>query len=167
MNTDITQLAPNVFVSNWDTSNNIDILKMYNIKAVLTIETRPKPEKILNYYTYNNIDFGYIYLPDIYYANISEYFDSTFQFIENHTSRGENVLVHCWAGISRSVTIILNYVLKKYYLKYKHWGIDPEIMINNTILNLRHGRPIINPNSGFLEQLKNKCLKYKRGIFNG
>ena len=48
----------------------------------------------LGAYTYNNIDFGYIYLPDIYYANISEYFDSTFQFIENHTSRGENVLVH-------------------------------------------------------------------------
>ena len=163
---EITQLSEHLFLSNWETSNNTHVLKKYNIKAVLTIETRPKPYYILKYYANNNINYGFVYLPDMPSANIKQFFDYTYKFIDDHIQKGENVLVHCWAGISRSVAIILNYILKKYYMKYKRiQTMDPENAIISTIYNIRKFRPIINPNQGFLDQLKNKCYKYKRGIW--
>ena len=167
-NNDIVEIVPHLFVSNWDTSNNIDVIKRYDIRAVLTVETRSKPRDIVYYYLSHNINFKHINLQDIPNANISIYFDSSYDFINYHISRGENVLVHCWAGVSRSVTLILNYILKKYYLKYRSQGIPPENAVQNLILSIRQqSRPIINPNSGFLDQLIMKCLKYRRGFFVG
>jgi hypothetical protein len=51
-------------------------------------------------------------------------------------------------------------------MKYKI-TMDPENAIISTIYNIRKIRPIINPNPGFLDQLKIKCYKYKRGIWTG
>ena len=61
---DISEIVPHLFLSNWDTSNNIDIIKKYNIRAVITLETRPKPAYILDFYKKNNIDYMYIFLYD-------------------------------------------------------------------------------------------------------
>ena len=79
MNNDISEIVPHVYISNWYTSNNPDIIKKYNIKGVITIETRPKPQEIIDYYRNNNINFMYIYLPDIEYADISKFFDVSYK----------------------------------------------------------------------------------------
>jgi len=108
---DITEIIPHLFLSNWFTSNNPNVLYQNNIKAVITIETLEKPSDILLYQQMNEIESMYINLPDSPSANIYQYFDTTYSFIKNKISKGENVLVHCYAGISRSSTIVLNYIL--------------------------------------------------------
>lgn len=61
------------------------------------------------------------------------------------------VLIHCNLGISRSSTLLLAYLMKKYnatlYEAYKF---------------LRHRRPIVCPNLGFLRQL----LDYEHDLFS-
>ena len=81
---DISEIIPHLYLSNWFTSDNPTILKKYNIKAIISLETRPKSNQILNYYKSNGIDHMYIYIPDIPNANISEHFDDTYQFIKKH-----------------------------------------------------------------------------------
>jgi protein-tyrosine phosphatase len=54
-----------------------------------------------------------------------------------------NVLVHCQAGVSRSVTIVAAYLMKENRIDYV-----------SSLDLIRSKRPQICPNKGFLKQLK-------------
>ena len=164
---DINEIIPYHFISNWNTSNNPNVIKKYNIKAVITLETIDKPKDIIDFYKNNNIDFMYIRLYDDPNSDISKYFDITYNFIDSHIKQKKNVLVHCMAGISRSTTIVLNYILKKKYeLNYIE---NPYTVVDDIINYVRTKRYIINPNSGFIKQLMIQSKKYynekKVGIY--
>jgi len=154
----INEIIPYLFISNWNTSNNPNIIKKYNIKAVITLETIDKPKDIIEFYKNNNIDFMYIKLCDDPNSDISKYFDITYNFIDSHIKQKKNVLVHCMAGISRSTTIVLNYILKKKY-ELNHIK-NPYIIVDDIINYVRTKRYIINPNSGFIKQLMIQSKKY-------
>lgn len=57
----------------------------------------------------------YLYLPaqDHEDYEIYKFFNQTYEFIEQ-ARKNTNVLVHCMAGVSRSVTIVTAYLLKKF-----------------------------------------------------
>ena len=158
---DIDEIIPRLFISNWDTSNNPSALENKNIKAVITLETTPKPDYILYYYKIKGIDYMYINLPDFPGADISKYFDTTYNFIKKHLSKGENVLVHCMAGISRSSTIILNYIIRRVY-ETGNVQKDPYNIVKDVIDYSRTRRLVINPNQGFQQQLLAKANEYNR-----
>ncbi len=67
--------------------------------------------------------------------------------IHDSLNAGINVCVHCAAGISRSATVVLDYLMT-YHLK--------EYNLKDAIYLLRIYRPIVNPNLGFLELLKKR-----------
>ena len=159
MQEDINEIIPYLYISNWYTSNNIDIIKQFNIKAVITVETRQKPKHIIDFYKLNNIDFMYINIEDNSNANISKYFDITYDFINKHLLNNHNVLVHCYAGISRSSTIVINYLLR-YLYENNNISCCPCEVLKNVILYAQNKRPIIYPNSGFINQLTDKSIYY-------
>merc|ERR1712026_122868 len=70
---------------------------------------------------------------------------SKFEYICNFLKSRENerVLVHCQAGISRSATACLAYLMKE-----KNWSLD------TSFCELKKRREIVSPNFAFLGQLK-------------
>jgi protein-tyrosine phosphatase len=159
------QIIPGLYLSNWEKSNDIYELKKNNIKAIITIETNFKDESIINYYKNNNIDYYYLYLNDLPTENISQYFDESFHFINNHISNGNNVLVHCRAGVSRSATLVLNYIIRNiYYMNHSH-NIQPESVVDYALKIVRNKRQVVNPNIGFIKQLINKAREYNNGYY--
>ena len=46
----INEIIPHLYISNWDSSNDITKLEKNNIQAVITIETRNKSEYICKTY---------------------------------------------------------------------------------------------------------------------
>lgn len=86
-----------------------------------------------------NTDVYSIDLCDVCNENIYRYFETLNDlFMLNNT---ENILIVCAAGISRSPTIVLAYLLKQ------------KFTLRNAINFLLHKRPQIRPNNGFLLQL--------------
>ena len=158
---EINEIIPHLYLSNWYTSNNTEVLSKYKIKGVITIETKPKPDNVLMYYKNNNVDNMYITLPDSPDANIIQYFGKTYDFINKHISKGENVLVHCMAGISRSSTIVLNYIMRKMYENNEVVSC-PCRLLNEVIDYARTKRPIVNPNDGFKKQLLMAAIQYQK-----
>lgn len=68
-------------------------------------------------------------------------------FIEQYLSGGGGggVLVHCWAGHSRSVSIVLFYLMKK-TKRFKTLG--------EALVFIQSKRPYAGPNPGFISQLE-------------
>lgn len=71
------------------------------------------------------------------------HFPRFFPFIEDAIQGGGKVLVHCVAGVSRSATVVIGYLMCKEGLSY------------NAAYNVvAEARPWINPNPGFVMQLR-------------
>jgi hypothetical protein len=79
---------------------------------------------------------------DLPYVNLRPHFKPSYAFIESHLSQGHNVYVHCMAGISRSSTIVLYWLMRKFQMN-----------LLEALTFLKQQRPIIRPNDGFLLQL--------------
>jgi len=82
-------------------------------------------------------------------SDISEYFDDAGRFIDEELRAGRRVLVHCAAGISRSSSLILAYLIK-----YRDYDL-------RTAFNLvKTARRVVRPNNGFFQKL----IDYERSI---
>jgi dual specificity phosphatase 12 len=79
--------------------------------------------------------------------DIIKYFAIVNAFINHAHSHRGRVLIHCIAGISRSVTVAMAYLLHETEAQTSH---DIEILL----AKIKRCRPIANPNVSFREQLE-------------
>ncbi|AXU41624.1 PTP-2 [Spodoptera eridania nucleopolyhedrovirus] len=87
-------------------------------------------------------DYLYIYIHDNVTANIMQHFDAAYKFIEDKLKEGKNVYVHCHAGVSRSATLVIYFLMKHYKISLAE---AYQIVVD---------RRNIRPNDSFLRQLQ-------------
>eukprot|EP01017_Pseudomicrothorax_dubius_P008856 TRINITY_DN12937_c0_g1_i2.p1 TRINITY_DN12937_c0_g1~~TRINITY_DN12937_c0_g1_i2.p1 ORF type:complete len:193 (-),score=18.25 TRINITY_DN12937_c0_g1_i2:89-667(-) len=128
-----------LYLGNMDASMDVTMLKLFNVKAVLTVATTGnttyKPEIVPFHHIIPADD------KDDY--DLRTWFDRAFDFIEVYRRRGYSVLVHCFAGVSRSPTIVIAYLMSKHRWTYE-----------TSLLFVRSKRQKVYPNMGFTEQLR-------------
>lgn len=81
-------------------------------------------------------------LKDTRESNLIDYFDSVADAIEETRQKGGKSLVHCVAGVSRSVSLVLAYLIKY-----------SEMSLKEAFHHVRSVRPQVRPNLGFFKQL--------------
>lgn len=157
----VDNIIPHLYLTNWKSSNDPNIMERYKIKGVVTLEMMDKPQQTIMYYKQHNIQNLHIRINDTPQEEISKYFDVTYKFINDLINKNENVLVHCRAGVSRSTSIIINYLLQK---KYENFFLEstPKQTVDDIIMFVRSKRSIINPNQGFVNQLYSQAYKYSQ-----
>lgn len=85
----------------------------------------------------------HIRLEDENEADLSGHFGTIFTFMREAISGHKAVLVHCEAGISRSATTVIAYLVKYH-----------EMSLLEAYQHTKERRRIINPNTGFVTQLR-------------
>lgn len=96
--------------------------------------------ELSNEFTYHRIP-----VRDVEWEELSAYFHETADFIQNalNESPDNKVFVHCVCGVSRSATLVASWLIK--YRGYK---------ADDAVEYLKSKREVVDPNSGFLEQLR-------------
>lgn len=158
---DISQITSSIYLSGFRGASNLDELKKRNIKYIVNctksvsnyFEKKDCGCGLSNKLTLPNDDIQYlrVSIDDMVNENISNYFDSTYEFIEKSVRENKGILVHCHAGISRSSTILIAYFMRKNKWTYKE-AYD----------FVKSKRSIIDPNIGF----KKSLLEFEKKIFS-
>lgn len=142
----ISKILPHLYLGNRDNSSDVDDLRDLGITHILNVT--PKSTEV----------FGFVnkQLPclDNINENLQRYFDDSYDFIENTRTNGARVLVFCEAGVSRSPTVVVAYVMRHL-----------QKSMEDAYAFVKDKRPIISPNMNFMIQLydlgKNINAEYK------
>ena len=89
-------------------------------------------------FVYKNID-----IRDDISCNILRVFEEAIEFIDQALDSGGKVLVHCFAGKSRSAAICCAYLIRRQNMN-----------LEQALRQLKESRPCVMPNPGFLFQLQ-------------
>ncbi|KAJ0235737.1 Dual specificity protein phosphatase 1 [Hirschfeldia incana] len=117
---------------------NKNLLKSYNVTHILTVASSLRPA--------HPDDFLYkvVRVVDKEDTNLEMFFDECCDFIDDAKKLGGSVLVHCFVGKSRSVTIVIAYLMKKHGMT-----------LTQALQHVQSIRPVASPNAGFIKQLQN------------
>jgi protein-tyrosine phosphatase len=75
--------------------------------------------------------------------DLTQHFDLCNTFIKQAIASGGTVLVHCSAGVSRSATVVISYLIQ-----------ERGMSLNKATSVVKSKRTIIRPNNGFIKQLE-------------
>jgi protein-tyrosine phosphatase len=148
---------PNLYLGSLISANNYQWLKQTGITHIAGLIDYQIRYDDMFYLVYPAID-------DAPNQNIVKYFAVYFDFIDRALNYRDNqgrpgkVLIHCHAGISRSSTIVIGYLMFKLGYSYDY-----------ALALTVQERNIVNPNHGFRAQLEvfNKLAPLERVLFCG
>jgi protein-tyrosine phosphatase len=129
-------IAPNLYLGSIGAAQSEEQIKEKGITHVLTV-ARGFDIKCVDGVKYMTVEVADS--PD---ADIRSHFPQCFEFISGAVKSGGNVLVHCFAGRSRSASVCAAYVM-----------CHENIRLEEALMRMRLARPQINPNAGFMAQL--------------
>ncbi|XP_064393396.1 dual specificity protein phosphatase 22-B-like [Halichondria panicea] len=137
MGNSVDKVIDGLYVGGMLGGNTKEKLKEHNMTHVLAIHDTAEPLHP-DEFTYKCIKIS-----DTSSSVLTPYFSECVNFIHEARLKGGSVYVHCAAGISRSVTMTVMYLMTVSSL-----GFQDALMV------VKHCREIANPNFGFRLQLK-------------
>ncbi|MBN3270691.1 DUS2 phosphatase, partial [Polyodon spathula] len=130
------EILPFLFLGSAHHSSRREVLQALSITAVLNVSSSC-PNLFESELRYKSIP-----VEDSQAADISAWFPAAIDFIDSAKNSGGRVLVHCQAGISRSATICLAYLI---------WS--RRVRLEEAFDFIKKRRGVISPNLGFMGQL--------------
>uniref|UniRef100_H3C1F4 Dual specificity protein phosphatase n=1 Tax=Tetraodon nigroviridis TaxID=99883 RepID=H3C1F4_TETNG len=132
------EILPHLYLGCAKDATNLDVLEEYGIKYILNVT--PNLPNLFE----NAGEFKYKQIPisDHWSQNLSQFFPEAIGFIDEARGQKCGVLVHCLAGISRSVTVTVAYLMQKLNLS-----------MNDAYDIVKMKKSNISPNFNFMGQL--------------
>jgi protein-tyrosine phosphatase len=134
-------------------TKDADILDDMNISVVISALTEEEyDDYMIAKEDFPNIDWHRLVIDDDKDEKISEHFFKVHTIISQALADNKNVIVHCAAGMSRSPTLVIAYLMIE-----NRWSYEEAISY------VKRRRPIVEPNIGFVKQLKG--LEYRLKMY--
>lgn len=141
--TPVTAILPFLYLGNEEGAADEALIDRLSIKYILNLTPRCP-----NFFSHrSDLNYRQIKVNDSNQEDIAQHFDEAIQFIDEARGRGSGILVHCHAGVSRSATVTVAYIMKQQGL-----------CLGDAYKFVKELRPVISPNLNFMGQL----LKYEK-----
>ncbi|EFJ53266.1 hypothetical protein VOLCADRAFT_46734, partial [Volvox carteri f. nagariensis] len=129
-------IVSNLYLSSCHLEAQKDVLHRKGVTHVLQVGKELSPT--------HPAAFTYKHVPvyDLEEEDLVKYFPECFAFINSGRETGA-VLVHCAAGVSRSASVVIGYLMA-----------TGGLSLDDARAAVKASRPAINPNQGFLLQLQ-------------
>ncbi|RWS28659.1 dual specificity protein phosphatase 19-like protein [Leptotrombidium deliense] len=120
-----------------DVAHNFDMLKRCGVSHILNVASGVQ-NAFQDSFVYKNVEM--LDTPDF---DLQSCLSACIEFIDDCRKASGVCLVHCNAGVSRSASVVIAYLIHTRSITYEE-AFDI----------VKRARPCINPNSGFVNQLK-------------
>ncbi|CAL4163469.1 unnamed protein product [Meganyctiphanes norvegica] len=133
----VTEVLPFLFLGNARDAQDLQLLQALGISRILNVTAHVPgfhQESGVLTKTINALDSGH--------QNLRQFFDEAIHFIDECRQNSQGVMVHCQAGVSRSPTIVIAYLMK-----------HTRMTMLDSYTWVKRRRPIISPNLNFMGQL--------------
>ncbi|KAK7264516.1 hypothetical protein RJT34_32125 [Clitoria ternatea] len=131
------KIGEGLYLGSFGTASKKASLKNLNVTHILTVACKLSPA-LPSDFVYKVIEVA-----DRDDTDLKQYFNECFDFIDEAKRQGGSVLVHCFAGRSRSVTIVVAYLMKTRGMSF-----------SEALQHVKSKRPSASPNPGFIRQLE-------------
>ncbi|XP_015115180.1 dual specificity protein phosphatase Mpk3 [Diachasma alloeum] len=132
------EILPHLYLGNAANSEDHEALARHRIQYILNVT----PDLPNVFESAGAIKYMQIPISDHWSQNLASFFPQAIQFIEEARNSDKGILVHCLAGVSRSVTITIAYLMHKCNLS-----------LNDAFNLVRSRKSNVAPNFHFMEQL--------------
>ncbi|KAM7350202.1 dual specificity protein phosphatase MPK-4 [Cochliomyia hominivorax] len=136
----LDEIDTGLYLGNLTAATNMETLRSFNITYILTLDSVPLPKHITEA---SFLTTKYIHISDMPKEDILHHLNTCVDFITLALSEGNNILVHCYFGVSRSSSAVIAYIMKKHNMDYQA-AYD----------YVKSKRRFVQPNIGFMAQLK-------------
>jgi protein-tyrosine phosphatase len=157
---DFSQITNYIFIGNAHSvignyaTQEGDLLEAMNAKVVISALTEEEyDDYMIAKEDFPDIDWHRLVIDDDEDEKISDYFFKVHSIISKAIEENKNIVVHCAAGMSRSPTLVIAYLMIENKWKYEE-----------AYSYVKNRRPLTEPNIGFVKQLKS--LEYKLKSYN-
>lgn len=135
--TNPTKVDDNLYLGNSYNAANYHQLKDLDIEIIINVT-----QEITNYYEYCE-EFEYLKIDVLDNNNnsLKNHYEQIYDYIMEH--QDTNILIHCFAGKSRSASAVLYYFIKKY-----------DLTIDEALERLTELRDFININTTFMDEIR-------------
>ncbi|KAK6982643.1 dual specificity protein phosphatase 22-like isoform X2 [Biomphalaria glabrata] len=137
MGNGMNKILPGLYIGNFRDAKDNKQLNDNNITHIVAVHDNAK--KIVE-----DKEYLCILASDSPDQDLTKYFPQVIKFIHKARLEGGSVLVHCLAGVSRSVTLTAAYIMTVTDLGWR-----------DSLNAIRGARSVANPNFGFQKQLQN------------
>ncbi|XP_069750326.1 dual specificity protein phosphatase 10-like [Narcine bancroftii] len=146
---ELSPVLPFLYLGNERDAQDLGRMRQLGVGYVINVTTH------LPLYHAHAGTLRYKRLPAIDSAkqNLRQYFEEAFEFIEEAQQSGRGVLVHCQAGVSRSATLVIAYLMKHTLMT-----------VSDAYKYVKGRRPVISPNLNFMGQLLEFEMDLNKGL---
>ena len=130
-----SHIIDNIYLGSAFNVSSLETLQQYEIKKILNV-TREIPCLYPDQFTYKTIS-----VKDTRDSFLDNYLENSYQYLTQDVT--VPTLVHCYMGSSRSATIVIFYLMKRYLMTF-----------SDALQFVRDKRKCVNLNTNFAEELQ-------------
>ena len=128
----MNKISEKLYLGNVKAASDLRQLKNNGISHILQVAAGIQP------FFPNDFKYKVLNVQDQSTQSLIRHFPASIAFIKDAIDKGSGVLVHCYAGVSRSATIVIAYLMQE-----KNMNFDEAFQFASK------RRPLIFPNIGF------------------